>query len=333
MMNPASTERKLPGSNHPAFYLGEIPVMGDLILAPMAGFCDASFRSLCRKFGSSLSYTAFINAMDVLYKWESTLEELHFLPQERPVIFQVFDNDPDRILQAALKLERLDPDAIDINMGCSTRRVSGRGAGAGLLLDPLKIGRIIRSLHQSLKIPVTAKIRLGWDHESRNHPDVARAAAENGAALIAVHGRTRDQAYAGQADWDAIAEIKQLVSIPVIGNGDVRSAADIERMKRLTGCDGVMIGRAAVGNPWIFQRRDREDIPRDEAAAVISTHLTAMIAQHGESRGIELFRKHLIQYLRTEEINRSQRQHLLTRSSVSELSSCLADLGYSISEH
>ncbi len=315
----------------PAFYLGEIPVMGDLTLAPMAGFCDTTFRLLCRNFGSNLSYTPFINAMDVLSRWESSLDELFFVPEERPVVFQLFDNDPERILQAAIKLERLEPDAIDINMGCSTRRVSGRGAGAGLLRDPLQIGRIIRSLCQALQIPVTVKIRLGWDRENRNYPDVARAIAENGGALIAVHARTRDQVYAGQADWDAIAEIKQLVSIPVIGNGDVRKAADIDRMKRLTGCDGVMIGRAAVGNPWIFQRRDREDITRDEAAAVISTHLAAMIAEHGEQRGIELFRKHLIQYLRTEEISRIQRQHMLTRSSVSELCASLTDLGYSIS--
>lgn len=315
----------------PVFHIGPIPVTGDLVLAPMSGFSDLPFRSLCRKFGSSLSYTAFINAMDVLHKWENTRQALQFFPEERPVIFQLFDNSHDRILEAARVLEKLKPDAIDINMGCSTRRVSGRGAGAGLLKDPQLIGRIICSLNQELTLPVTAKIRLGWDSENLNYIEVCRAIEDNGGAMIAVHARTRVQAYRGNADWDAISHIKQNVSIPVMGNGDVCSLDDIEQMKRETGCDAVMIGRCAVGNPWIFQRKKRALITKEECAAVISEHLAAGLAFYGEKKGIETFRKHLVRYLAPDFIDRAARQHILTRKSASELEAALGNLGYPVS--
>ena len=281
----------------PSFWIGPNPVHGDLILAPMDGFSDLPFRSICRAHGSAVSYTAFVGAIELLAGVETAWHELSYLPDERPVIFQLFDSEEDRLLQAAEQVMDLHPDAIDINMGCSARTVAGRGAGAGLLRDPAKIERILGLLVRSLDVPVTAKIRLGWDEEERNYLQVSRAIEASGASLLAVHGRTRAQAYSGHADWDAIAEIKSRVTIPVIGNGDVRSIDDIERMKAHTGCDGVMIGRAAMGNPWIFMRKPREEVTASELGQVIELHIHRMVEFHGLASGLIRFRKHLKRYL------------------------------------
>jgi tRNA-dihydrouridine synthase B len=299
----------------PSFYIRKVPVYGDLILSPMDGFSDQPFRSLCRELGSSLSYTEFINALDVLHGDPRLEHKLAFLPEERPVVFQIFDDDPARLLEAALRLQERQPDAIDINLGCSVRSVSGRGAGAGLLRTPEKIARIFSTLSRALQVPVTGKIRLGWDEQARNYLQVARIIEENGGALIAVHGRTRAQGYGGQADWGAIAEIKQAVSIPVIGNGDVRNVADIERLEALTGCDGVMIGRAAVGNPWIFARQDRQEVPPDQLRRIMLRHLKRMLSFYGGDYGLVLFRKHASRYLSPLPLSAGQRRRLFTAES------------------
>lgn len=303
----------------PTFSVGSIPVFGDLILAPMEGFSDMPYRSICRELGSAMSYTEFINALDVIQGNSHVLKKLTFLTAERPVVFQIFDNEPARLLEAALRLQEFGSDIIDVNMGCSVRRVSGRGAGAGLLRKPIKAARIFRTLSRDLEVPLSAKIRLGWDDESRNYCLIARIIEENGGALIAVHGRTKAQKYSGQADWDAIGEIKQAVSIPVIGNGDVRTVADIERLKTHTACDGIMIGRAAVGNPWIFARRDREQVPPGEVQEMISRHLARMLDFYGEERGLLLFRKHAKRYLSVYQLSNEQRYCFLTTESPTEL--------------
>lgn len=282
----------------PTFRVGDIPVYGDLILSPMAGFSDKPYRLICREYGSAMSYTEFVSADGILYANDRTWQMLNFETSERPMVFQIFGSDEDRIEAAGRRIEELGPDIIDLNMGCSVPKVSGRGAGAALLKDPAKIGRIFARLSRALKVPVTGKIRLGWDDSSLNYLDVARAMEDNGAALIAVHGRTKAQAYNGQANWAAIAEIKQAVSIPVIGNGDVRSVADIERIKRETGCDAVMIARAAIGNPWIFQRKDSEQVTLAEKSALIRRHLQLMLEFYGRERGLVLFRKHVVKYVR-----------------------------------
>jgi nifR3 family TIM-barrel protein len=214
-----------------------------------------------------------------------------------PALRKALDDYPVPSPEAARAVLELCPDILDINMGCSVRCVAGRGAGAGLLRDPRKVGRIISSLSRALPIPVTAKIRLGWDAGSRNFLEVARAVADGGGALIAVHARTREQAYGGHADWDAIAAVKASVAIPVIGNGDVLRVEDIQRLRDHTGCDGVMIGRGAIGNPWIFQRRDRRLVPPGEIVATIRRHAKHMTAYYGEREGLVLFRKHLTRYL------------------------------------
>jgi tRNA-dihydrouridine synthase B len=285
-------------SRKPTFMVQDIPVYGDLILSPMAGFSDKPYRLLCREYGSAMSYTEFVSADGLLHANDRTRKMLAFDPSERPMVFQIFGQDEGVLEEAVRRIEPLGPDIIDINMGCSARKVAYRGSGAGLLKDPPKIGRIFARLTRALSIPVTGKIRLGWDDDSLNYLEVAKILEDSGASLIAVHGRTKEQAYKGQANWDAIAEIKQAVSVPVIGNGDVQTVADIERIKQQTGCDGVMIGRAAIGNPWIFQRKDFDQVTLAEKSELIYRHLDLMLDFYGEERGLILFRKHVVKYVR-----------------------------------
>lgn len=296
----------------PTFWVGSVPVYGDLILSPMDGYSDLPFRSLARRLGSAMSYTEFINAIDVTFGTPHIEERLAYKEEERPVVYQVFDDDPDRLINAVLKIRRKNPDIIDINMGCSARTVSGRGAGAGLLRTPEKIAEIFSRLSRALDIPLTGKIRLGWDETSKNYLEVAHIIEDNGGQLIAVHGRTKAQAYGGAADWEPIAEIKQAVKIPVIGNGDVKTVADIARIKSHTGCDAVMIARAAIQNPWIFARLDRDQVPAKLEREAFFYHLNANMEFYGREKGLVLFRKYATRYLRPYQLSVEQRQKLLT---------------------
>jgi nifR3 family TIM-barrel protein len=302
----------------PSFFIGSIPIHGDLILSPMDGYSDLPFRAMCRERGSAMSYTEFINALDILQGHPHVHEKYTFLPGERPMVFQIFDSEPDRLVDVALRLRQHNPDIIDINMGCSARCVSGRGAGAGLLKTPLKIARLFRRLTHLLDIPVTGKIRLGWDDASRNYRLIARIIEEEGGALVAVHGRTKSQGYSGEADWDAIAEVRQAVSIPVIANGDVKTVADIERVKELTGCTAVMIGRAAIGNPWIFSRLDRAQVTPEQVRQTVQRHLELSLSFYGPKRGLVLFRKHANRYLIPYQLPGALRQRLLTEENADD---------------
>lgn len=281
------------------FHVGGIPVYGDVILAPMAGYSDVPYRALCRAYGSAMHYTEFVPVEAVLDvrsgspHWRC----LDRLPGESPLVFQIFGNDPALFLQAAQNILPLGPDIIDINMGCSTRRVSGRGAGVGMMLQPRLVAETFALLTRHLPVPVTGKMRLGWDEGRRNFLEIGRIMVENGAALIALHGRTKVQKYDDQADWDAIAALKQAVPVPVIGNGDVQTVADIDRLKAHTGCEAVMIGRAAVGNPWIFARQEKATLSLPQVVVAILRHLEEMVAYHGPVVGVLRFRKHLKRYL------------------------------------
>jgi tRNA-dihydrouridine synthase B len=315
----------------PNFRIREIPINGDLILSPMDGYSDMPFRYLCRQLGSAMSYTEFINAGDVIHgKRPHWQDRLAYNENERPVVFQIFDSDPDRLLNAALKLQDYHPDIIDINMGCSDHSVSNRGAGAGLLRTPSKIAEIFSKLSLSLSIPVTGKIRLGWDDCTRNFLLVSRIIEENGGQLIAVHARTRQQGYQGQADWDAIAEVKQHVSIPVIGNGDVRTIADIERIKNHTHCDGVMVGRAAIQNPWIFSKFDRKQVALDKVRSTMRLHLKLNLDFYGPERGLILFRKYAKKYLSIYPIPHEQMLLFMTATEADQFLHLLDQLVISI---
>ncbi len=283
----------------PTFYVGQVPVYGDAILAPMAGYSDVPYRALCRAYGSAMNYTEFVPVEGLIGKKRDNRfwRRLDKKPDERPVVFQIFGNDAQKILDAALRIQERGPDIIDINMGCSTRRVSGRGAGAGMMPQPALVAETFHLLTTNLEVPVTGKIRLGWDDDQRNFAEIARIMEDNGAALIAMHARTKAQKYGGRADWDAIAQLRSVVSVPVLGNGDVRTPADIQALKDRTGCDAVLIGRAAIGNPWIFARRDKESLSRCELLDGIRLHAREMVGYYGEAHGLTLFRKHLKQYL------------------------------------
>jgi len=294
----------------PAFFVREIPIYGDTVLAPMDGYSDWPFRSICRALGSAMSYTEFVKVEKILSRSKEPAKRLYYEEAERPITFQIYGDDPNLILKAALIVEKLKPDIIDINMGCPAKSIADRGAGVGMMPSPLKIAETFKKLASALKVPVTGKIRLGWDRD-KNYKLIARIVEENGGSLIAIHGRTKEQRYSGNADWDAIAEVKSLVRIPVTGSGDVRTVGDIERMKQYTNCDAVMIGRGAIANPWIFAGYDREQVPSDLLHQTIREHLQKSVQFYGEEDGQRLFRKYAVQYLLLRTLDRDARKEIL----------------------
>jgi len=313
-------------TNEPAFKIGPVPVYGDVVLAPMAGYSDMPFRSICRKLGSAMSYTEFVSTEGILHGNEKGLRMLRYAETERPITFQVFGRNPQTILEAAKRIEGLGPDIIDLNMGCSVSKVAGKGAGAALLKDPVKIGKIFALLSQHLTVPVTGKIRLGWDFQNMNYLEVVRAMEENGAQLVAVHGRTKSQAYKGNANWDAIGDLKSRANIPIIGNGDIKCVPDIARMKEHTGCDAVMVARAAIGNPWIFAGKEATDVPFDVKIALMRQHFQANLSFYGEHKGLILFRKHVAKYIFSVPGAKTIRLKLLTATTIDDFELLLEEV-------
>ncbi|HEY59679.1 MAG TPA: tRNA dihydrouridine synthase DusB [Anaerolineae bacterium] len=298
-----------------AFYIHDIPIKKGLILAPIDGFTDSPFRRIIKGLGAVMMYTEFINAIDILNHKDDIDKKTNFHESERPIAIQIFDNDPERIIQAALLIDKNHPDFIDINLGCSTKRVAGRGAGAGLLQEPKKIATIFHRLSKQVTTPITTKMRLGWDSNSKNYIKIAKIIEDNGGAMIAVHARSKEDGFHGKAEWDAIAEIKSRISIPVIGNGDVKKVRDIDKMYNQTKCDGVMVGRAAIDNPWIFCLRYRDSISKFELKSLIQRHILSMIDFYGNQKALLLFRKYLNAYLKPYDLNREVRKELLSCSS------------------
>ncbi|MBE7536494.1 MAG: tRNA-dihydrouridine synthase family protein [Anaerolineales bacterium] len=294
----------------PNFYIRNIPIFGDAILAPMDGYSDWPFRSICRALGSAMSYTEFVKAEKILSRSKEPAKRLYYEEAERPIAFQLYGEDPNLLLKAALIVEKWKPDIIDINMGCPAKSIADRGAGVGMMPSPLRIARTFRALTKALKIPVTGKIRMGWER-NKNYKLIARIVEEEGGALIAVHGRTKEQRYSGAANWDAIAEVKASVRIPVVGSGDVRAAADIQKMKTHTNCDAVMIGRGAIANPWIFAGYDREQVPYELTMETVREHLQKSVQFYGEEDGQRLFRKYAVQYLLLKTLDRDTRKEIL----------------------
>jgi nifR3 family TIM-barrel protein len=313
------------------FHVRDIPVYGGVILSPMDGFSDLPFRLICRELGSSMSYSEFTNVDELAATRKRDAKcwrKLEFIPElERPMTFQIYGHDVDRVVDVALRLQDIEPgpDIIDINMGCYVKSISERGAGSGMLRFPDRIEELFKRLSTVLRLPVTGKIRLGWDDTSRNHVENAKRLEDNGASLIAVHGRTKSQGYGGQADWDAIAEVKQAVRIPVIGNGDVKTVADITRLRAHTRCDGVMIGRAAIGNPWIFAGKDRQQVTLEEKITLLRRHLALNLGFYGSQVGLILFRKHAAKYIHDLPNEAQLRVPLLTAATVEEFDLLLRD--------
>lgn len=301
----------------PNFYVDTIPIYGDVILAPMMGFSDLPYRSICREFGSAISYTEFARAEGLIHNMRRVSEKLEYVEAERPIAFQIYSHDVDAMIEAALKIQELQPDFIDINMGCPTKAIANSGAGVGMMRTPLKVARLFKKLSQVLEAPYTAKIRMGWD-DCQNYMLISRIVEENGGSLIAIHGRTREGGRERRVNWDVIGEVKDALNIPVIGNGDVISVADIAKMKAHTGCDAVMIGRAAMGNPWIFSGIEQAEVTFEMTLKVMKMHLERQQQFYGKQVGISLFRKHAVHYLAPYKTTRRFRRELLTRNDEEE---------------
>ncbi len=266
---------------------------GELILAPMAGYTDMVFRAIARRHGAALTMTELISAEGIVRNNKKTRKLMEFTDSERPLGIQIFGNSPGVMGEAARAVESLGPDFIDINLGCCSQKICSGGMGAALLKDPPALGRIVESVVRATSLPVSAKIRIGWDFSSRNYRDVVSALEDAGVDFISVHGRTRSQMYSGRADWDIIAEIARSFRLPIVGNGDIISHNEALSRLAESGCAAVMVGRGAVGNPWIFSG----GIPSfSEVAGQVKEHMEAMIGRYGEY-GIILMRKHLVKYI------------------------------------
>jgi len=284
--------------------IGNVELDNNLILAPMAGVTDLPFRLLCKEQGAALCCMEMVSAKGIYYNNKNTETLLTVDERERPVSLQLFGSDPDIMAAMAAKIEHRNFDILDINMGCPVPKVVNNGDGSALMKNPVLAGKIIEGMVKAIGKPVTVKIRKGFDEEHVNAVELAHVAQESGAAAIAVHGRTREQYYSGKADWSIIAAVKEAVSIPVIGNGDILDAKDVIAMKEQTNCDGFMIGRGAQGNPWIFHQilhyfETGELIgkpPMEEMVKTMLRHAKLQMEFKGDYLGIREMRKHAAWY-------------------------------------
>jgi nifR3 family TIM-barrel protein len=284
--------------------IGNVTLENNLILAPMAGVTDLPFRLLCKEQGAALCCMEMVSAKGIMYNNKNTESLLTVDERERPVSLQLFGSDPEIMGAMAAKIEHRNFDILDINMGCPVPKVVNNGDGSALMKNPVLAGKIIESMVKAIEKPVTVKIRKGFDDEHINAVEMAHVAQESGAAAVAVHGRTREQFYSGKADWSIIADVKNAVSIPVIGNGDILDAKDVIAMKEQTNCDGFMIGRGAQGNPWIFHQiihyfETGELIgkpPMEEMVKTMLRHAKLQIEFKGDYLGIREMRKHAAWY-------------------------------------
>ena len=284
--------------------IGSVEIKNPFVLAPMAGVTDLPFRGLCKEQGAGLICTEMVSAKAISFHNKNTKALMEINPKEHPVSLQLFGNEPELMAEVARSIEEQPFDILDINMGCPVPKVVNNGEGSALLKDPALIGKIVREISHAIKKPVTAKIRIGFEGYDVDSVEIAKIIEDAGGAAVAVHGRTRQQYYAGEANWEVIGRIKDAVSIPVIGNGDVDSPLKAEKMMKDTGCDGIMIGRAVRGNPWIFREMNHyfetgellEKPDPKEIREMILRHARWQIELKGEFTGIREMRKHVAWY-------------------------------------
>ncbi|MBQ1809100.1 MAG: tRNA dihydrouridine synthase DusB [Selenomonas sp.] len=287
--------------------IGKYSFSEPVFLAPMAGVTDTAYRIIAHDMGCPLCYAEMVSSQGIHFRNERTLSMLASEPGERPLAMQIFANSPEMAAEAASYVEELGTaDILDFNMGCPAPKIVKNGEGSALMLAPDKVYEILSAIRKAVKMPFTVKMRKGWDDQHVNVLEIAKIAEAAGVDAIAVHGRTREQFYSGQADWQIIAEVKKAVKVPVIANGDVRTCKDLQRIMDTTGADGVMIGRGAQGNPWIFKQlthylRTGEVLPPptlQERAAVIVRHLDLLLKYKGDYIGPREMRKHATWYTR-----------------------------------
>lgn len=311
--------------------IGNVELENNIVLAPMAGITDLPFRLICREFGPGLVCTEMISSKGLFYNDEKTKLLLNMRNEKRPVAVQIFGNDIEAMKYAANYLSDI-ADIIDINMGCPAPKVVKNGDGSRLLLNLDLAGRIAEEVVKSSNVPVTVKYRKGWDNEHIVAVQAAKTFEEAGVSAITIHGRTRDEYYTGKADWNIIKDVKQSVGIPVIGNGDIKSPEDAVKMFEQTGVDGIMIGRASLGNPWIFDDiiktlsgKEKMIVTNEEKLQTIIKHIELEVSEKGENIAIKEMRKHVSAYIKNMKDASKYRDYINQIDNKKELIGCLTE--------
>lgn len=318
-----------------SFKIGNVEINGNIVVAPMAGVSNTTFRKICKSMGASLVVAEMVSDKAILYGNEKTFKLLNMDEVERPISQQIFGSDIESFVKAAKVVEeKMKPNIIDINMGCPVPKIALRSqAGSALLKNPKKVGEIVKAVVDAVNVPVTVKIRSGWDSNSINAVEIAKICEENGASAITVHGRTRAQGYSGKADWGIIKQVVDAVDIPVIGNGDVVSCYDAKRMLDETGCSAVMIGRGLLGNPWLIKECveylttevSPESVSFNEKIDMMEYHLNELCKDKSEGQAVLEMRSHLLNYLKGLPENKEIKNEICKCKSRIEIINCLED--------